>query len=433
MRGLVSFALLPLLAASYRVIIIGRQDSEAKTKAVENLRRSLAPEDKLFYWERNQNGLTEVFADFNTTERLLQRLSSADLHHKVMEDVPVDAWMAAERAANSDDFMVDGDPTTFSLDKYHSHEEILSFVKALALRYPSIATPFSIGYTFEGRQMRGIKFGRVGAPKANRPSLYIEAGVHAREWIAPATALYIMNQLASKYSVRSDVKALLDAVDVYIMPLGNPDGYEYSRIYLQDNDIDKRFWRKTRSTYNVNIFSRQICIGGDPNRNYDWHWNTTGVSTNPCDSDYPGNKPFSEMETTNTRNFLQKLKASANLQFYLSLHSYGQEWLVPYGSDLQLFPPNYQAMFNLANLGVRAIQKVNSAFYVPLNSAELYESSGAADDWARGILDVPFTYTLEIRPTASPGFLLPPSQIIPTGQEVFEGILAVASTFRPSA
>ena len=44
-------------------------------------------------------------------------------------------------------------------------------------------------------------------------------GIHAREWISPATATYLAKQLAEKKS------ALLASWDVYIMPLANPDGY----------------------------------------------------------------------------------------------------------------------------------------------------------------------------------------------------------------
>ena len=45
-------------------------------------------------------------------------------------------------------------------------------------------------------------------------------GIHAREWISPATATYLAKQLAEKKS------ALLASWDVYIMPLANPDGYD---------------------------------------------------------------------------------------------------------------------------------------------------------------------------------------------------------------
>ena len=49
-------------------------------------------------------------------------------------------------------------------------------------------------------------------------------GIHAREWIAPAVALYIVKKLAEYHPAY-----LKDNLTVHIIPLLNPDGYEFSR------------------------------------------------------------------------------------------------------------------------------------------------------------------------------------------------------------
>ena len=81
-------------------------------------------------------------------------------------------------------------------------------------------------------------------------SFYIE-GIHAREWIAPAMATYIMRELVEK-----NASKYLDNLNFHILPSANPDGYEYTRT-------DDRFWRKTRSV------SGSSCYGADGNRNWD--------------------------------------------------------------------------------------------------------------------------------------------------------------------
>lgn len=63
------------------------------------------------------------------------------------------------------------------------------------------------------------------------------SGTHGREWISPAVALYFMKELVENYA---KYKHIVDTVDWYIMPVMNPDGYEYS--HAKD-----RFWRKSRS------------------------------------------------------------------------------------------------------------------------------------------------------------------------------------------
>lgn len=76
-----------------------------------------------------------------------------------------------------------------------------------------------IGQSFEDRGMYGVKIS--SGENKKKPAILIDAGIHAREWIAPTTALYIISQLANSSS-------LYEHVDWYILPQINPDGYEYS-------------------------------------------------------------------------------------------------------------------------------------------------------------------------------------------------------------
>ena len=48
----------------------------------------------------------------------------------------------------------------------------------------------------------------------------------------------------------------------------------------------------------------------------------------------------------------------------------------------------------------------------------IYACSGISVDWAYGEAKIPYAFTLELRDTGQYGFLLPPEQIIPTGEEI---------------
>lgn len=94
-------------------------------------------------------------------------------------------------------------------------------MKNLAKNYKGIVTLEHIGYSFEGRALYVIKISRGGEGK---PKILIDAGIHAREWLAPSTALYTIHQLV----VNKSNEHLYENVDWHIVPSINPDGYEYS-------------------------------------------------------------------------------------------------------------------------------------------------------------------------------------------------------------
>lgn len=59
-------------------------------------------------------------------------------------------------------------------------------------------------------------------------SFWIDAGIHAREWIAPAVVLSVIDELTRGYSRDPVVQNIMDSIDWYILPVMNPDGYEYT-------------------------------------------------------------------------------------------------------------------------------------------------------------------------------------------------------------
>lgn len=55
-----------------------------------------------------------------------------------------------------------------------------------------VCSVFSIGRSFEGRDLKVM---RLGIPQEGKPVIWIDAGIHAREWIAPATALHFIDRV----------------------------------------------------------------------------------------------------------------------------------------------------------------------------------------------------------------------------------------------
>lgn len=81
--------------------------------------------------------------------------------------------------------------------------------------------------------------------KKKKTKLYtLMSGMHAREWIGTAVATYILSQLIEKNATK-----LLKTTDWMILPVANPDGYEFSHT-------GDRLWRKTRSNHANNNDAR---------------------------------------------------------------------------------------------------------------------------------------------------------------------------------
>lgn len=95
----------------------------------------------------------------------------------------------------------------------------------LTMLFGDICQAETLGFSGEGRAIRAMKIGRFDG---TRPLVFLEAGLHAREWAAPMTAVYLMQQLIEN----SNSHNLLDELDFIIIPVTNPDGYEYSHEFV---------------------------------------------------------------------------------------------------------------------------------------------------------------------------------------------------------
>lgn len=101
--------------------------------------------------------------------------------------------------------------------------QIQNYLYQLASSYPDIVSLENAGYSYEKRNLTVIKISS-GGNGGSKPAIFVDGGIHAREWIAPAQVLYIIDQLVTN----PENKDLFENVDWYLLPVLNPDGYEYS-------------------------------------------------------------------------------------------------------------------------------------------------------------------------------------------------------------
>ncbi|XP_078266014.1 carboxypeptidase B-like [Rhinoraja longicauda] len=283
---------------------------------------------------------------------------------------------------------------------YHTWDEIESWTARIAEENPNLVSRMEIGKTYEGRSIYLLWVGnRTGVEK---PAIFMDCGIHAREWISPAFCQWFVKEVVGSYNTVPLINTLLNQLNFLVVPVINVDGYIYSWT-------TNRLWRKTRSR---NPGSN--CVGTDPNRNFDAKWCTSGSSRDPCSNVYCGPHVESEKEVKAVADFIRN--HSSIIKAYLTIHSYSQLLLYPYSYKDSL-PCHHQELDDLARNAVEKLQSLYGTEYIyGPGASTIYLASGGSDDWAYD-LGIKYAFTFELRDKGQYGFLLPESQIKATCEE----------------
>lgn len=265
---------------------------------------------------------------------------------------------------------------------YHSALELETELRGLESAHPDKARVHVIGATLEGRPLFALQVnGRLGlSPLA--PSFLVVGAHHAREWISVEVPLLFGRYLLENYGTDPAVRDIVDRSDIWIVPMVNPDGLEYSiHVY--------RYWRKNRRANADGTF------GVDINRNYgyEWGYDNVGSSGTPGAEDYRGPGPFSEPETAAVRDLFQ----GRSFRALVSFHSFGQDILYPWGyTDVPA--PGREVFAGLALKMSDLIAAVRGTVYgVGQSASFLYLTNGDLTDWALGLSGIP-AFTVELPP-----------------------------------
>jgi carboxypeptidase T len=175
--------------------------------------------------------------------------------------------------------------------------------------------------------------------------------MHAREWGRSNICINYLTKLLDAYVNNttivyeeatfppSQIKNMLEHIDLFVFPDVNPDGKIYSQTNDDPNlspDDEGIWWRKNR---NLAIVSNSDnpkfhLTGVDINRNFDFLW-TSGIGTvtsNGTNSSetYRGTSALYGPETRNVKYLFDTY---SNIQYYIDIHSFGEMILYSWGDD----------------------------------------------------------------------------------------------------
>lgn len=287
---------------------------------------------------------------------------------------------------------------------YHSYEEMEKEITEIAEANPEIVQKLSLGKSPEGREIWALKITKNAQGDTSHKSGVVITGCHhAREWMTVEAPLKVINDLTSNSSDPAMQKRL-EKAEIWVVPIVNPDGYEYSRT-------ESSYWRKNRRPLEVDQNGKPTsAIGVDLNRNYwdgkpehlyvyrpagDTPGNTrddfSATSDDPRDDTYRG--PFGASEPE-VKAVLDLQLSRSNVKAVLDYHSYGDTILYPYGHTKSP-SPNVKTY---KEIGAK-MQAASSGFSLQ-QSVGLYPASGTSDDTQdlNGILN----FTIEMGKSFQP-------------------------------
>ncbi|HRX85691.1 MAG TPA: M14 family metallocarboxypeptidase, partial [Phycisphaerae bacterium] len=329
----------------------------------------------------------------------MERLQQAGLSVKLLSaDISDFMTRHLHRAAGAGPF-----------DDYMPLADIQQFMYDLVAQRPDLCSVSTIGFSIENRPIQVLHI--TGPTGGNKPGVFYHGLQHCREWIGGAMVLYLANHLVTNYDTDPCIHDLVDGTNIYLVPCMNPDGYNYTWTTY-------RLWRKNRRYNGSGIY------GVDLNRNWGVGWGGPGASSSPSDETYRGPSAFSEPETQAMRDFMI---AHPEIRAHMDYHSYSELILWPNGYTSAEPPqPDRDVFYNVGYRMQELIQSVHGVYYEagPIYST-IYPASGGSCDWSYGAEGI-FGFSIELRPGPndfSPGFELPPSEIIPTCEENLPAIL----------
>ena len=254
---------------------------------------------------------------------------------------------------------------------YHTMDEIVSEVEAIATEHANIVHMEIIGQTYQGRDIRALKVSDNPQQNENEPAVLLLGSVHSREWIANEVIMATLNHLVSNYGQDEEVTRLVNEREIWIVPVANIDGAHYSQTEF-------KMWRKSRRDNGDGTF------GVDCNRNWGYNWGGPGSSSETVSDTYHGPEPFSEPCVAALRDLCLREHFKASI----ACHSYSELVLWPWGTTFDK-PDDFQV---LAHHGKKLAQLMGG--YEPKQASGLYACSGISDDWLYGEQGV-LCYTFE--------------------------------------
>ena len=219
--------------------------------------------------------------------------------------------------------------------QFHSYSDQVAEMQQAASDHSNIMILDTLGYSVQGRMILGAKISDNPALEENEPEFRIIGCHHGNEYMSVEMALLMLEYLTDNYGSIPQITHLVDDLEIWIIPMMNPDG------------------RTAGSRYNAN--------GVDLNRDYGYMW------------DYLTPDYFSQPETKVIREHGMKNNFSISLSFHTSGDIVNHVW-------------NYKDFPVADSAFVVDISEEYGSYngYWVVEGYQWYVTNGDCNDWSYG-------------------------------------------------
>ena len=147
--------------------------------------------------------------------------------------------------------------------EYYTYQKMTEVLQTLSSQHPDIMKLESLGKTFEGRDIWLVTISDNVDRDEKEPGVLLMGAHHGNEKPGYEALLFFVNYVLNNYTKEDRVRTVVDNTQIFVIPMVNPDGVEYS--------LNSEEWRKNREP-NYDDSGAIISYGVDLNRNYAFKW-----------------------------------------------------------------------------------------------------------------------------------------------------------------
>jgi murein tripeptide amidase MpaA len=206
---------------------------------------------------------------------------------------------------------------------YLDYAEMVTTINDIAARKPVIARIFSIGRSYEGRELWAAKVSDNVGTDEDEPEVLFDGGMHGREHMSTEMAVALFRNLVEGHGADPRITRMVNRNEITIIFNLNPDGSEYD--HASGTILD---WRKNRQPT-----PGSSEIGTDINRNFGYQWGTNPLNASPSAWTYRGPAAWSTPEASAFKRYVdgRVIGGDQQIRVHVTFHQHGRIVLYPYG------------------------------------------------------------------------------------------------------